>query len=104
MNREKGNEGGSEKSEFSVKEKILHKHSKYIIEIDEGFEIYSPKIINNKQFKEEMQENGIDLEKCIIISNKNAFFVYLNKLRNTLYDIIFEIDPSECKKWRKRRI
>ncbi len=76
---------------------------KYFIQNDKNFEIFSPKIIKNKEYIKELKENGLDIEECIIIKNKNAFLNYLIKLKSTLDNIIYDIDPKEKNKNRRRR-
>lgn len=90
------------KSQKSLK-KTISKNNKYVIEIFDDFEIYSAKVIKNKEFADELMESGIDAEKCLIISNREGFLGYFNKLKIALHDIIVDIDPVEAKKWKKRK-
>jgi hypothetical protein len=83
--------------------KSLKKPNEYIIEINEDFEIYAAKKIKNKEFIDELLDNGIEIDKCLIISNKDSFLNYLNKLKSTLREIILKIVPSEAKKMEKRK-
>lgn len=82
---------------------VLNNSSKYFITNDEDFEIITPKLIKNKEYLNELKENGIELEKCLIVKNKYAFLNYIIKLKETLDNIIYDIDPKEANKKKKRR-
>jgi len=82
---------------------VLNNTSKFFITNDEEFEIITPKLIKNKEYLNELKDNGIDLDKCLIIKNKNAFMNYIIKLKETLDKIIYDIDPKEANKKKKRR-
>jgi len=87
----------------SLNRNTLYNTRKFFILKDEDFEIYTPKIIKNKEYLNELKENGLDLDKCLIISNKTSFLNYIIKLKTTLDQIIFDIDPKEANKKRRRR-
>lgn len=70
---------------------------------DEEFEIYHSKVIKDKEYINELREYGIDLTNCLIITNKNAFLNYLMKIKETLELIIYDIDPKEAKKKKRRQ-
>lgn len=87
----------------SINKNSLLNTGKYFVTKDEDFEVFSPKIIKNKEYLNELKENGLNLDKCIIISNKTSFLNYLIKLKTTLEQIIYDIDPKEAIKKKRRR-
>jgi hypothetical protein len=103
IDSKKDNDNEKDNINKSKIRKSLKKPNKYILDFKEDFEIYTPKKIKNKEFSDELLENGIEIEKCLIISNKDAFKKYINKLKSTLHEIILMILPSEAKKLEKRQ-
>lgn len=87
----------------SISKNSLYNTGKYFISKDEDFEIFTPKHIKNQEFINELKDNGLELDKCLIITNKSAFLNYIIKLKTTLDQIIYDIDPKEAIKKRRRR-
>ncbi len=87
----------------SINEKPLNNTGKHFISKDEDFEIITPKLIKNKEYLNELKEHELDLDKCLIISNKVAFSNYIIKLKTILDQIIYDIDPKEAIKKGRRQ-
>lgn len=77
--------------------------SKPSLDIGEEFEIYSPKLVNDKEYNDFLKDFGVDLNKCLIITDKNAFLKYLTSLKETLDLIIFDMDPKEARRKKRRK-
>jgi Ca2+-binding EF-hand superfamily protein len=70
----------------------------------DDFEFFQPSDLNDikdKDLLDQIMLHGIEINNCLIISNKTSFIKTLNKLKDALRDIVEEIDPS--KKVVKRR-
>ena len=95
----------SEKSEIinKLENKNHNDENKFIVPQEEEFEFILPKILKNKEYLNELEANGIDLEKCLIITNKDGFMNHLKNIKITLDKILFDIEPLESKKKRKRK-
>lgn len=70
----------------------------------DDFEFLQPCDVNDikdKDLLDQIMLHGIEINNCLIISNKKSFIKTLNKLKEALREIVEEIDPS--KKVVKRR-